>query len=212
LKNSPNHPGVLWNLILLAEKSGSTGEAERLCELLAAKGPQPEAAQFKLGALRYERGDYAGSVEAYRNCLKERPDWPAAQLNLGMALWKAGQRAESRQKLESLTAAPYSTDAHHFLAMMAAEREDYQSALGYYRKLAEAGERSPELFYNTGLLLQNLGRPDEAARQYREAIAVKPDLAEAIQALAQVSAAPEKADESRRNGRAKPAPQLLKSR
>jgi tetratricopeptide (TPR) repeat protein len=212
LKISPNHPAVLWNLVVVAEKNGNTSEAERLCELLASKAPKSEAALFRLGALRYERGDYSGSVEAFRGCLKARPDWPAAQLNFGLALWKAGNRNEARQMLESLEAAPYAADARHFLATVAAEREDYQGALGYYKGLAEGGERSAELFYNTGLILQNLGSPEEAAKQYHEAIAVKPDLAEAIQALAQMSKAPDALDEPRKNGRPKLAPQLLKAR
>jgi tetratricopeptide (TPR) repeat protein len=211
LKISPNHPAVLWNLVLVAEKSGSASEAERLCELLVSKSPKSEAALFRLGALRFERADYSGSAEAFRGCLAARPDWPAAQLNLGMALWKTGNRKEARQKLESLTA-DYAVDAQYFLATMAAEREDYQAALDHYKKLADAGEQSPELFYNMGLILQNLGCADEAAKQYREAIAVKPDLTEALQALAQMVKAPEPVEEPRKNVRPRLAPQLLKAR
>ena len=211
LKVSPHHPAILWNLAVVAEKNGSASEAERLFEALASKSPKSEAALFRLGGLRFERGDYAGSAEAFRSCLAARPDWPAAQFNFGMALWKSGNRDESRKKLESLKA-PYAADAQHFLAAMSAEREDYQGALRHYQKLAETGERSPELFYNTGLILQNLGRPEEAAKQYREAIAVKPDLAEAIQALAQIVKAPE-AVEPPKNVRPRLAPpQLLKAR
>jgi tetratricopeptide (TPR) repeat protein len=85
------------------------------------------------------------------------------------------------------------------------------------RLLQEAGrhgERTPELFYNTGLILQNLGRPEEAAQQYREALAVQPDLAEATQALAQVSKAPAKVEEIRKSVRKESVlgPRLLKSR
>ena len=98
--------------------------------------------------------------------------------------------------------------------MIAAEHEDYQGALGYYTKLTEAGERTPELFYNTGLILQNLGRPEDAAEQYREALAVQPDLEEAAQALAQVSKGPARVEEIRRNVRKElsPGPRLIKSR
>ena len=95
-------------------------------------------------------------------------------------------RDEARRQMESVGAGPLLADALHSLAAMSAEREDYQGALGYYKKLAEGGERSAELFYNTGLILQNLGRMDEAARQYREAVAVSPELVEASQALARM--------------------------
>jgi tetratricopeptide (TPR) repeat protein len=204
---------VLWNLVLTAEQSGNASEAERLCATLASKSPQSDAVLFRLGSLRFQRGDYAGSSEAFRNCLKKRPDWPAAQLNLGLALWKSGNRDEARQKLEAVNGS-YGSEALHSLAMIAAEREDYQQALGYYKKLADTGERTPELFYNTGLILQNLGRPEEAAQQYREALAVQPDLAEATQALAQVSKAPAKVEEIRKSVRKESVlgPRLLKSR
>jgi len=213
LKISPDHPAVLWNLVLTAEQSGNGLEAERLCALLASKSKQPDPALFRLGSLRFERGDYSGSCEAFRNCLKRRPDWPAAQLNLGLALWKSGNRDEARQKLEGVNGS-FASEALHSLALMAAEREDYHRALGYYKKLADSGERTPELFYNTGLILQNLGRPDEAADQYRQALAVKPDLTEATQALAQVSKAPAKVEEIRKIVRKEPSPgpRLLKSR
>jgi tetratricopeptide (TPR) repeat protein len=213
LKLSPDHPAVLWNLVLTAEQSGNAREAERLCATLVSKSSKPDTALFRLGSLRFQRGDYSGSSEAFRNCLKKRPDWPAAQLNLGLSLWKSGNRDEARQKLESVNGA-YGSEALHSLAMMAAERQDYQQALGYYNKLADAGERTPELFYNTGLILQNLGRPEEAAQQYREALAVKPDLSEAIQALALVSKAPAKVEEIRKSVRkeSSPGPRLLKSR
>ena len=213
LKLSPDHPAVLWNMVLAAEQSGNAREAERLCALLASKSSKPDAALFRLGALRFQRGDFAGSSEAFRNCLKKRPDWPAAQLNLGLSLWKSGNRDEASQKLEGVNGS-YASEALHSLALIAAEREDYQRALGFYKKLADAGERTPELFYNTGLILQNLGRPEEAAQQYREALAVKPDLAEAAQALALVSKPSGKVEEIRKPVRKDPSqgPRLLKSR
>ena len=156
LKISPDHPAVLWNLVLTADQSGNPGEAERLCATLASKSPQSDAVLFRLGSLRFQRGDYSGSSEAFRNCLQKRPDWPAAQLNLGLALWKSGNRDEARQKLEGVNG-PYGSEALHSLAMMATEREDYHQALGYYEKLAGAGERTPELFYKNENLSYSQG-------------------------------------------------------
>jgi tetratricopeptide (TPR) repeat protein len=42
------------------------------------------------------------------------------------------------------------------------------------------GERSPELFYNTGLILQKGGQLDDAIRLYREALSERPDFPEAL--------------------------------
>jgi tetratricopeptide (TPR) repeat protein len=214
LKLSPDNPAVLWNLVLVAEQSGAPRDAEKFCALLAAKAPKSDAVAFRLGCLRFDRGDFKGSADAYRSCLKTKPDWPAAQLNLGLALWKSGNREEARQKLEAISTAPYITEALHYLALIAVEREDYNAALGYYKSLADGGERSPELFYNTGLIMQNLGLLEDAANQYRAALAVKPDLAEATQALAQVSKIAGRSDDARKNPRKGPTPvaQMLKAR
>ncbi len=60
------------------------------------------------------------------------------------------------------------------------EREDWNRALEMQAQLVGLGQRSPELFYNTGLLLQKTGQLDDAIRLYREALVDRPDFAEAM--------------------------------
>ena len=55
-----------------------------------------------------------------------------------------------------LGANPNSVDALRGLAALAVERENFDQALDYQARLIDKGERSPELFYNTGLLLQKI--------------------------------------------------------
>ena len=52
----------------------------------------------------------------------------------------------------------------------------FATALELQAKLIDLGERSPELFYNTGLLLQKVGQYEDAIRLYREAINDRPGL------------------------------------
>jgi tetratricopeptide (TPR) repeat protein len=186
LKLSPDNPALLWTLAQISEQTGAPREAEKYCALLAAKAPASETAWFRLGTLRYQRGDYSASAEAFRNALKADAESSAAQLNLGLALWKSGQLKEARAALEAIATAPHAAEALHHLAAIAVEREDYDRALELYARIAADGDRSPELFYNTGLILQNLGRTEEAAAKFREALALKPDLAEAKQALSRM--------------------------
>jgi tetratricopeptide (TPR) repeat protein len=79
-----------------------------------------------------------------------------------------------------LTLEPNSVDALRGLASLSVERESWEQALDYQAKLIEQGDRSPELFYNTGLLLQRSGQLEDAAKLYREALAERPDFAEAL--------------------------------
>ena len=66
------------------------------------------------------------------------------------------------------------------LPALAVEREDVEKALDLQAKLIEAGERTPELFYNTGLLLQKAGQHEDAIRLYQEALTERPNFAEAL--------------------------------
>ncbi len=66
------------------------------------------------------------------------------------------------------------------LAVLAIEREDFAEALDFQARLIDRGERSPELFYNTGLLLHKTGQIEDAVKLYREALADRPDFSEAL--------------------------------
>ncbi len=53
-------------------------------------------------------------------------------------------------------------------------------ALKWHLSLQELGDRSPEVLQNTAILYQQAGDFGSAIRTYREAIAAKPDFAEAL--------------------------------
>ncbi len=96
----------------------------------------------------------------------------------------SGGRAKA---FEAASAAnPDSIDALRGLAALAVERKDFEQALDYQARLIEKGERSPELFYNTGLLLHKSGQLDDAARLYREALDERAEFPEALLNLGHV--------------------------
>jgi len=102
-------------------------------------------------------------------------------LNLGLAHWKIGDHDEAAKAFQSvLDTEPSSIDALRGLAAMAVEREDLDKALDLQAKLIEAGERTPELFYNTGLLLHKSGQTEDAIRLYQEALQERPNFPEAL--------------------------------
>jgi tetratricopeptide (TPR) repeat protein len=79
-----------------------------------------------------------------------------------------------------LVSDPESVDAMRGLAALAVQTENFEQALNYQGRLIDRGERSPELYYNTGLLLQKSGHLDDAVRLYRAALDVRPEFAEAL--------------------------------
>ena len=54
-----------------------------------------------------------------------------------------------------------------------------EQALGAFRRWTDALPNDPNGHYNKGNLLNSMGRPDEAARSFRRAVALAPDFAEA---------------------------------
>ena len=85
-----------------------------------------------------------------------------------------------------LGANPESLDALRGLAALAVEHGNFDQALDYQARLIEKGERSPELFYNTGLLLQKSGQLTDAERLYREALQERDQFPEALLNLGHV--------------------------
>jgi len=81
---------------------------------------------------------------------------------------------------------PESIEALRGLAALAVEQNDEEAALEYQAKLIEQGERSAELFYNTGLLLHKTGQLEDAVKLYREALAERSDFPEALLNLGHV--------------------------
>jgi tetratricopeptide (TPR) repeat protein len=66
------------------------------------------------------------------------------------------------------------------LTAIAIERKDHKRALELHQKLTTLGERSVELSYNLGLLLQSVGDQEAAAECYRLALDKKPDFTDAM--------------------------------
>jgi tetratricopeptide (TPR) repeat protein len=177
---------------------GNKEEAERIYAKLTARNPDAEVAWFRLGLSRLERGDHRGSAEAFLSAVQKRAEWPEAQRNLGIACWNIRDLDGAMKAFEAVLALdPDSIDAVRALAALAVERNDFDQALQYQAQLIEKGDRTPELFYNTGVLLQKAGQLDDAARLYREALDEREQFPEALLNLGHVLKDQGKQDEAR---------------
>ena len=79
-----------------------------------------------------------------------------------------------------LEADPKSLDALRGLAALEPGAVGFRTALEYHVRLIDLGERSPEVLYNAGLMYEKAGQLDKAVRLYRDALAQKPDMPEAL--------------------------------
>ena len=114
----------------------------------------------------------------------------------GSKTW--GERENAAKAFEAVIAADANCiDALRGLAALAVEKEDLDRALDLQARLIEIGERTPELFYNTGLLLQKSGQVEDAVRLYQEALAERPNFPEALLNLGHALKSQGKPDEAR---------------
>ena len=182
----------------MLEQQGERDQAERLYTQLPEDAPEWCDGCFRLGYLRLLRGDFAASAEAFETCLEKRPDWPEAYLNAGIAYARSGNSDVARRCFEeALMWRPDSPDAIRGLAALALDCQDYAAGYDLHRRLIQLGEHGPELYYNAGLLCQKLGRTDEAAEFYQQALCEDPQRLEALLNLGHVLMASGKAEEAR---------------
>jgi tetratricopeptide (TPR) repeat protein len=181
LAAGPETAEGLYNLATICESHGARDEAERLYARVAAhRGDSAEDASFRVGYLRLQKGDLRGAVEAFSACLRRRPQWTAAGVNLAIAHWRAGDKDAAVRAFEDvLTTDAGAVEAIRGLAALAIEREDFERALDLQARLITLGENNPELLYNTGLLLHRTGQFDDAIQLYTQALEQRADFAEA---------------------------------
>jgi len=170
-----------WNLALVLEQLNDRQRAESLYAQVPETAFEWCDAHFRLGYLRLLRGDYRGSAEAFQAVLAKQPNWAEASLNAGIAFARSGDPATARQFFtETVMLRPDSSDGVRGLAALALEQNEYEEALELHERLIEMGERSPEVFYNAGLICQKRGKFADAVSFYQQAIEVDPQFAEAL--------------------------------
>ena len=181
LELNPSQPDLMWNLALVLEQQGERNRAETLYAGMPERrrsGATLPSAWVTCGCYGHEWGP---SAEAFQACLLQRPEWPEAHLNAGIAYARSGRPEDARRCFQDvLLMRPDSSDAVRGLAALALEAQDYEEAYQLHQRLIELGENSPELYYNAGLICQKRGAPNDAVLFYQQAINEDPQFAEAL--------------------------------
>jgi Ca-activated chloride channel family protein len=101
VKTRPTDPTMRFNVADALYKNGKFDEAAVLYQALAEDESSPLAAKarFNLGNTRYQKEDFPGAVEAYREALRLTPGDPDTTWNLELAL-RALQEQERQKKRE----------------------------------------------------------------------------------------------------------------
>jgi tetratricopeptide (TPR) repeat protein len=181
LELNPAHAGTLWNLGLLYQKSGNNADAEKCYSNLVTLEPGHEGARLRLGYLQLERGDYPGAIEALEKIAVKPRARSEAQVNLAIAYWRSEKFGAAKNLLQkALKDKPDKVEFLRVLAVIAVSEGNPDEAAKWEAKLSQLGERMPELSYNVGVLLQDAGKHDAAAKALERAVQGKPGFGEAL--------------------------------
>ena len=146
---------------------------------------EPENVQAILGLARIDQvsGQFAEAEQKFKRALKLDPRSAEAQLGLGQFYASQKRWTESIEHLSaSLLADPENTSSRYQLAVALVHAGDVDSALPHFiRTVGDA-----EGHFNTGLILHEEQRFDEAEKHFLLATSKKPDFQKAEQWLARI--------------------------
>ncbi len=183
--------------VLLEDSSPeeSITHLQRAVELEPAYGE----AQYNLGVAQGEHGMLAESVLHFREAARLLPADADAAYNLGAAVRLQGRLDEAEAQFRrALQLRPDHVQAMQQLAGLLAARGKFEAAIAEFRKGVALAPDDPGLRFGLAAALSLLGsHARESVQQIRQALRLRPDWPEALNALAWAQAT--SSDDSIRN-------------
>ena len=147
LKREPSLPGVHYRLgrvILLgaARTPQALEEATRAFQEELAIDPRNTAAEYELGEINREQGNYDSALDYFSRAVAQQPNFVEARIGLGRTLIKVEQSAHAvphlkeAARLEPENKVPHALLANAYKAL--GDSAASQSEMDTYRKLSEA--------------------------------------------------------------------------
>lgn len=152
--------------------------AEALEAFRAAQGlaPESEAAQFGQAVALQMGWDFDEAAAIYQRILARNPNSEDSLVNMISIGLHRKDYAMVQSCAERLLAAhPESGAALEGLAAAAFYRQDLDAAARHARKLTEVAPQVFDNWFNLGVALQKLNRPQEAIAAYQRAIQLRPE-------------------------------------
>jgi protein O-mannosyl-transferase len=181
---------------------GRLEEAEGLLDRARRRNPRDRKIVYSLGVIRERQGRLEEASAYYREAVKLDPTWPDAHNNLGVMLLHDGRTEEARQQFEeTLRFHPGDVEAELNLGLVAADADDWDEAERRDRRAVASAtddEQSVDAHRELAKVLVKRGKVGEAIGHYQAALALAPDDADALAALAWIRAT--SADERWRDG------------
>ena len=86
-------------LLTEAASEQKTDQARTLLTNAIAAAPHFANAQYQMGLLKQENGDWRGSIPNLETAVKLKPDLSQAHYRLALAYWRAGRKDEAQAQM-----------------------------------------------------------------------------------------------------------------
>jgi len=168
---------------LLLEYSDSIGtnygsafaSARRELDDMLAKNAAEPSGRLMMADVQSRVKNYSEAEKNYLMALKMDSLLIPARINLSTMYDIVGKKEEPLKQLKTASKIePNNPDVNYYLALVYVEMSDNNSALAYFSKAA-AVSKNTRVFYNYGLLLEQMKRDNEAEKIYRRGLAIDPD-------------------------------------
>lgn len=182
---NPDNPDMAYAIALISLQLNDFKSAEIQLKQALSKGKkEQDTVQYYLGQLSEAKKNEEEAIAYYRG-VKDGEYLMAAQIRIAYLLSKRGQLAEARQLLQQARA----TDNQQRVQLVMVEAQLLREANQFdeaYRVLNQALEKRPndiDLLYETAMMADKIGKPDVFEQLMRKLIKIKPDHAQAYNAL-----------------------------
>lgn len=183
--DNPDNPDFAYAIALISLQMNDLTNAEKELKEALDKGKKDQdTVQFYLGQLSEAKKDEEEAITYYR-AVKDGEYLFTAQVRAAFLLGKHGQLADARQQLQQVQPA----DDRQRAQLVLAEAQLLRDASQFdeaYKILNQALEKLPDqvdLLYETAMIADRLGKPDVFEKLMRKIIQIKPDHAQAYNAL-----------------------------
>ncbi|HVY07094.1 MAG TPA: tetratricopeptide repeat protein [Burkholderiales bacterium] len=185
LDDNPKNADIAVTVALLSVQMSDFDAAEvQLKRVLEMDYKDPDAVRFHLGQVNEERKRYDEAAKWYLS-VEDGEQYVLAHARYAFMLAKQGKLAEARQHLQGLEA---QSDAQRVQilqseAQLMREAKDYRESYDILKRALDVQPDQPELLYDVALAAEKVDRIDVVESSLRRLIALKPDHAQAYNAL-----------------------------
>jgi len=185
LDTDPTDQEIEYAVGALSFQMRDYADAERhFLKLKEAGYGEPGAVTFYLGEIAEETRRYDDAIARYREVTEGDRAWPA-KLRIATIMGKQGKLDAARKYLASISADDREQEVQltQTEAQLLQDAKDYQGAYAVLSAALAGEPDSADLLYDVAMVAEKLNRIDEVESRLKRVIELKPDNAQALNAL-----------------------------